>query len=102
MYLLQKRENFIFHRKYDRKILFLYFNTNSAKLKKRQNIVESSGSITHLNYRDGEDLRWEIQPECENVNIYSTEFSTESGYDYLHLNSDTFSGTIDIKGMVRT
>ena len=47
-------------------------------------------------------MSWAIDPDCENVNIFSTEFKTESGYDYLHIGDRRFSGSEPVKGTFET
>jgi len=67
----------------------------------RQNIKNSL--IEHLDYQDNQHKEWIVQtgcaqwcvddsPDCGLVQIVSTEFSTENGFDFLYIQNITYTG----------
>jgi len=56
-------------------------------------ILAVAGEIRHKDYGNHEDLEWSIPSVCERVRITSSEFQTESGYDYVIIDGTRFSGT---------
>ena len=53
-----------------------------------------SGEIHHEDYSDDEDLEWTISANCSSVNLVSTSFETESGYDYVTIAGTRYEGEL--------
>jgi len=41
-----------------------------------------TGTITHIDYENNENLEWPVTPSCQSVRLISTIFDTEPTYDY--------------------
>jgi len=49
-----------------------------------------------VNYENNEDLDWKISANCPMVNLISTMFETESGYDYVTIAGTRYEGSDEI------
>ena len=55
-------------------------------------IIGANGTFSILNYENNLKVLWTVHSECENIYIYTEQFSIESDYDWFHVDEERFSG----------
>ena len=63
-------------------------------------LTGTNGSITHLDYANSENIFWNIESDCAILYLYSEIFELESGYDYLIIDGESFTGSYPVDVLV--
>ena len=53
---------------------------------------QESGQIRHEDYELDENIVWQVNTNCTNVEIKSAAFAIEDGWDFLRIEDETYTG----------
>ena len=56
--------------------------------------VGTNGTIELLDYENNYNQFWNVRADCEQVNIVSTLFETQNGYDLVRVDGIQYSGSM--------
>ena len=69
-------------------------------------VTGSEGTIDHIDYENNENVTWTFETDCDSVELNSSFFELESGYDMLtiagveHTGSTPVSQTVELGSFV--
>ena len=65
-----------------------------------QRLTDEAGSIELGRYNTDLNLKWKIEPTCDNVHVQLESFDIEDGFDFLYIGDESFTGTMGQKSFV--